>query len=72
MKTGKGCIDCKKFLYECPYYMVHDELWSLANGGKSRLCLECLSNRIGRRLSRDDFSNVPANQAIFQVIDFID
>jgi hypothetical protein len=46
-------------------YMVRNAVWQAAgmapNGG--RLCVGCLEQRLGRRLTDADFTAVPANDA---------
>ena len=62
------CEDCK---WSSPLYMVKDETWEKAVPGYSEmdrhfyLCLRCLEERLDRGLSIVDFTNVPANIAIF-------
>ena len=43
------------------FYMVRDELWALAGAGDRYLCIGCLEGRLGRRLAREDFSDVRLN-----------
>ena len=46
------------------YYMVHDRIWEQAWAGRRKpqiLCIGCLEARLGRRLTRIDFTNVPIN-----------
>ena len=54
------------------YYMVHDRIWEQAWAGRRKpyhgkvpgqeiLCIGCLEARLGRRLTRSDFTNVPIN-----------
>src|SRR5262249_17820365 len=48
------------------YYMVKDDLWKRA-GKRRYLCIGCLEERIGRKLTPDDFTDCPLNheQRIF-------
>jgi hypothetical protein len=69
------CLDCPlntKELLE--YYNVHDNIWnSVASPNDGMLCIGCLENRLGRRLSRNDFSDAPINHGYFPRSDrFID
>jgi hypothetical protein len=61
---GHYCFDCEMDIPQ--NYMVHDEVWELAglasNGGL--LCFDCLENRLGRKLTIDDFSDKPINAEI--------
>lgn len=51
------------------YYMVHDEVWALTGIGfklfDGILCRPCLSERIGRPLTLDDYNDYPVNDWIF-------
>ena len=71
-KKGKGCIGCGCFRYEAAYYMVSDAIWKQINGGTDLLCLYCLTQRLGRKLTRDDFSSAPCNTPIFSILDCVD
>ena len=53
------CLDCS-MMTENEYYMVHDEIWHSV-AGEGMLCIGCLENRLGRRLSKDDFTDAPVN-----------
>ncbi|MBA4033208.1 MAG: hypothetical protein C0480_01190 [Bradyrhizobium sp.] len=52
------------------YYMVHNHVWLAAgmvkadptNLGRDFLCIGCLEVRLGRRLTPDDFPDVPVNK----------
>jgi hypothetical protein len=60
------------------WYMVHDEVWAAAcmpsrvdlgsteNGGHrgAYLCRHCLEKRLGRRLTRNDYTSAPVNSRI--------
>lgn len=42
--------------------MVHDEVWLEANPkGRGMLCIGCLELRLGRLLTKDDFTDAPVN-----------
>ena len=43
------------------YYMVTDELWGSYGVHHGQLCIGCLEERLGRRLTEDDFTDVPLN-----------
>jgi hypothetical protein len=48
--------------------MVEDEVWNLATEPKEKpklLCIGCLESRLGRLLTKDDFSAVPLNEMPF-------
>ena len=71
-RLGKGCDDCKCFKYQAASYMVTNEVWTHATRGNAAvsLCLGCLTKRLGRKLTPEDFPrDVPANGRLFDVID---
>ena len=70
--NGKGCVDCKCYHYEALYYMVNDDVWLESNGGDQLLCLYCLTIRLGRKLTRNDFKNIQMNMPIFIVLDCVE
>ena len=57
------CLDCGvDTLASLEYYMVHDKVWPLGKlDGDGLLCIGCLEQRIGRQVTRDDFTAVPIN-----------
>ena len=61
------CVDCKS---SWPYnflYMVHDHIWEKATTLKDRdllICAPCLEKRLGAKLTKDDFADVPINAPI--------
>lgn len=61
----KDCATCT--LCDDEYYMVTDQVWESAKlpHNKGMLCLGCLELRIGRLLTKDDFSDVPLNNLNF-------
>lgn len=64
IRPSHSCDDCR---CHADYYMVLDEVWSaaLAGGGEVHyLCIACLEDRIGRRLNRSDFIDVPINDPV--------
>jgi hypothetical protein len=57
--TAFRCVDCEKDTCESgQYYSVVDDVWAASglapNGGM--LCLACLEGRIGRPLTKEDFT----------------
>jgi hypothetical protein len=57
--TGKrGC----RHIGRWEHYMVHDEVWSVANGARF-LCVGCIEQRLGRQLTAEDFTGAPINDA---------
>lgn len=54
------CAACTNCDYE--YYMVTDEVWLTANPkDRGMLCIGCLEQRLGRELTRKDFTGAPLN-----------
>lgn len=67
------CMDCGVDTIN-ENYMVHDAVWDEALGGDSNagscgdgdLCVLCLEQRLGRKLSRQDFTDYPVNDLSLQ------
>jgi hypothetical protein len=60
------CGECTNCITE--YYMVKDEVWSLAMTSErtpDMLCIGCLESRIGRLLTKEDFTDAPLNEMPF-------
>ena len=70
MRNSK-CLDCAVDTHEInEYYMVHDELWLMANPADyGELCIGCLESRIGRKLNANDFTNYAVNKGFFEQSD---
>lgn len=60
---GFDCLACgSSTLHLNEYYMVTDEVWEIANPDKrGMLCIGCLEDRVGRLLTKDDFTDAPVN-----------
>ncbi|PVA39734.1 Uncharacterised protein [Mycobacteroides abscessus subsp. abscessus] len=44
------------------YYMLHRDLWLEINPNDAgHLCIGCAESRLGRRLTRTDFTDAPVN-----------
>lgn len=60
------CLDCQVDTSRGEaeeYYMVHTELWLEVNpGNDGMLCIGCLEKRLGRELTRADFTDAPINE----------
>lgn len=59
------CFDCNVDTNEIhEYYMVRNEIWQEAKGGGFQyyLCIGCLEDRLGRKLTPEDFTDVPCNR----------
>ena len=63
------CYDCGECTQcEAEYYMLKDEVWYSAMTARSKpsiLCVGCVESRLGRLLTKDDFSAVPLNEMPF-------
>lgn len=65
--SSPRCVDCGWDTQQpgrSEYYMVEHEVWEAAGmprwlGGQ--MCIGCLEKRIGRKLTRADFMDVPLN-----------
>lgn len=57
------CVDCTRDTGRIgEYYMVHDDIWnSVVTEGDGMLCITCLETRLGRELTKRDFTDVPLN-----------
>lgn len=62
------CAHCGRYT---EHFMVHNAVWSAANLGREMkiICLHCLSRRLGRKLTRDDFTPAPVNATLHAVFD---
>ena len=75
----RHCADCRVDVHEIgEWYMVHDNVWeqawpghSIVPYGYAILCIGCLEKRIGRTLTRPDFTDAPVNN-IFEFESFSD
>jgi hypothetical protein len=59
-----ACTDCGYDTFGNEYYMVRNDVWERALGHKEDgvvLCIGCLEKRIGRTLTRWDFTDCPLN-----------
>lgn len=54
------CIDCGCDTRGNEYYMVKDEIWPI-DGDGGMLCIGCLETKIGRILTKEDFTDCLAN-----------
>ena len=59
--TDASCHDCGKdtFANDKDYYMVKDDLWKEHGVGKGFLCIDCLEQRLGRKLELEDILLCP-------------
>jgi len=56
------CIGCDGNTLDMnEYYMVSDAIWDCVDGGEHMLCIGCLEDRLGRRLTCVDFPDLPVN-----------
>jgi len=55
-KGDNYCVDCKKNCRDDKkdYYMVKNYLWIKYGVDHAELCIDCLENRIGRKLNAND------------------
>jgi len=58
------CLDCGKDTFRNEYYMLRNPVWKKANPKiKGMLCIKCVEKRLGRKLTKKDFADVPLNRA---------
>lgn len=50
------CVGCGKdtFLDDKDYYMVQFHIWEKHGVGKNMLCMDCIEERIGHKLTKED------------------
>lgn len=54
------CVDCQFDTFRNEYYMVKDEIWPIGIFD-GMLCIGCLEKKIGRKLTKKDFTDCPVN-----------
>lgn len=64
---GFDCADCHcnvKQLREY-HYKIKSEIWLKVAKSNEFLCIGCLEKRLGRRITKEDFTNESVNQRGF-------
>lgn len=62
------CVDCSVNTSSIDeYYMVQFDLWNsvMVHQNSGMLCIGCLEDRIGRKLTPEDFIDAPINYGCF-------
>lgn len=61
-KTKWLCVDCSRNT-KFEHYFVNNDVWfnQAGMGEIGMLCVACLENRIGRRLTKNDFTDAHIN-----------
>lgn len=61
------CAACEvNTLHINEYYMVTDEIWQIVWPEKrGMLCIGCVEAKLGRTLTRADFTDAPINNGVF-------
>lgn len=55
------CIKCGKDTWD-EYYMLYSRIWKRVNPKvKGMLCIDCVEARLGRKLTKKDFTKAPVN-----------
>jgi hypothetical protein len=69
-EPGDFCLDCGRDTIDIGHdYMIHNELWlSIHPKNDGKLCLTCVEKRLGRPLSTKDFSDLPINEYIGELL----
>lgn len=59
-----ACVDCNKLCYDDnrDYYMVTDEIWKKQGVGDGMLCMDCMEERLGHKLTKEDILVCPLTQ----------
>lgn len=63
-RSKYACADCDVNTSDIgEYYMVRDDIWTITGLDyiSTMLCIQCLENRIGRKLAPNDFTDAPIN-----------
>lgn len=65
MSARSKCVDCNVDTTKIgEYYIVHDSVWPIGSHD-GMLCVECVEDRIGRRLRWRDFTQCYVNRDRF-------
>lgn len=64
------CLDCKVDTGKThEHYFINTDLWLKVVGSKTgMLCIGCLEQHIGRKLTKTDFPNVTINNPKYQAM----
>ena len=59
------CKDCGKdcFIDDKDYYMVNHEMWNKYGVGTDMLCMDCMEERIGHKLTANDILRCPLTES---------
>ena len=62
-KAEWKCVDCGKdtFVDNKDYYMVTFDLWKKFGVGERVLCIDCMEDRLGHKLNKEDILDCPLN-----------
>lgn len=57
------CFQCGKdtFKDDKDYYMVINDLWEKYGVGEKMLCMDCMEERLGHKVTKGDLTNCPVN-----------
>lgn len=70
------CRDCRTETLSgepgvpCECYMVTNDVWAAAGNPQGCLCIGCLERRIGRQLTRADFTDAMMNDLAITDVDY--
>lgn len=59
MRVERSCYGCD--LQNPDYYMLKEGVWLAAAKTEEVLCISCVEQRLGRELTREDFTDAPVN-----------
>jgi hypothetical protein len=54
------CDGCGVYALD-EFFSVHDDVWAAGGAGRDLLCVGCLEDRLGRKLTPADFTDLPIN-----------
>lgn len=58
------CKDCGKDCFIDPkdYYMIHTHLWDIHGCGNGMLCMDCMEDRLGHKLKKEEILPCPLTE----------
>lgn len=68
MSTVHRCKDCGlKSNETCEFYFLHNDIWFSIALQNEDLCIGCVEDRLGRTLTKDDFTSCYINSPMWGV-----
>lgn len=63
------CRDCKKRHYPYQMYRLKNRIWKKIAKNSVALCISCFQKRLGRKLTKEDFTKCKINEDFFNRIE---